>query len=327
MAISVSNDSRAYGAGVVQDTDGLGPALPPQPQSIGTPLTGFSPQDLYVGSSGGKPKVVLAQVSPPSGNNVKSSFKDPDYASGANYVLNSPMYSKASPAVQAKVQNDLSTLERSPSYAAASGKMKEMLPKIVGSMSLSGASNPGNKVMNNTVDQVLSGRVTLNLYDQAPNNNPNDPLNASGYTSDSQNIHVNINPQVKNPLFGTIAHETNHALNGDASVLGDSDRFLAEYRAHLASERASGGEPQSPQAQAALQSRVLKMVQSRYPEYPALYNSKSDPSFNAAVDGLNKDLAAGKPVDPEQLRQLYQTAYGSSASSYVSKQQNTDNSK
>jgi hypothetical protein len=239
-------------------------------------------------------------------------------------------------AQQAQVLADIAKLHETASYTDAKGADRQAMVEIVGDISAQAAANPSNTTLRNTLHQVLDGKVKLAMYQREPFDSHGRTAYNYGFQNDG-GIHLNIDPRVRahavanNQYVDTLAHETNHMLNGTTTA-GTVDRFLDEYRAAITGMETALGRKLTPAEEKAIVDNLVDGTNSDYSHLADLYNN--DAKFKAVVDGMyttlsgSTDAASGATtapatIDAEDARARLRSA--DEDNSYLKKAGNLDN--
>ena len=219
---------------------------------------------------------------------------------------------------QARVVADLDAFAATDSYKGdATTKLtdddrKFVLEKIRKTSVYSG-QNPTNDIVRNTLDNITSGNIRLKLYEKETTVAANGTASTEyGYNkSGTKDIYINkkANDTDYKEFIDTLAHETNHALNGTIKIKYVSDAFLSEYRAHIVGMKAAGKKVDKAALKDILQTLVLaEPVLNPTTKKPVdLYNEirqnyRINANFKAVIDQLVKDIDNGTIVDGAGLR-------------------------
>jgi hypothetical protein len=258
------------------------------------------------------------------------------FRDGVDTLVSSGRFTSLNGAQQAQVLGDLARLHETASYKDAKGADRQAMVEIVGDISAQAAANPSNTALRNTLHQVLDGKVKLAMYKREPFDSHGRTAYNYGFQNDG-GIHLNIDPQVRahavanNQYIDTLAHETNHMLNGTTTA-GTVDRFLDEYRAAITGMETARGRKLTPAEEKAIVDNLVDGTNSDYAHLADLYNK--DSRFKAVVDGMyttlngSTDAASGATtppatIDAEDARARLRSA--DKDNSYLNKAGNLDN--
>ena len=256
-------------------------------------------------------------------NALQNHPTDPQFLGQLRNLAGSTEFRGLNDAQRTSVISDVNRFARTSSYEGMSAADRGRALNIIGSLSMDSAAHPARPAARNTVEQLVSGRVPMALY--------NDSTSGDFGYADGGVMHFNIgNTNLttnRHELVATAAHEVNHVLNGNTSA-GTRERFLDEYRAWSMERQAADGE--NPASAAHMRGVIRNLATnapngSAYDHLRQLY--RDDAEFRRAIDTVNARLNQSPPVvtTPEQLRVMLRGLPGGADSDYLNNVGNDDN--
>lgn len=250
-------------------------------------------------------------------------------------TLENSKFQALAQADQSKVVSDLDRFANTESYKGKDGWLfgiggrsvsdedKRILLEKVGEVSIFSAENPGDKIIRNTLEHIVSDDIRLDLYSKDPEVRNGITYYEYGF-ADDDSIHLNKKTIGTDfdQFVETLAHEANHFIN-DRSVdskAGTPDRFLDEYRAFIAGYEGAGHNLSGADLQGVLDN-LAHSKDSAYPHLRKLYEDNE--AFRKVVDKAYEDAGKGVLIDADQMeRRLVAAGFDSE---YLQKTGNMDN--
>lgn len=257
-------------------------------------------------------------------NSLAKRPEDKIYRAALQEAVGRDDFKKLAQDKQAKVIEDLDKFADKPSYkgdavTSLSDDDKKFVLEKIRKTSIYSGQNPTNDIVRNTLDNVVNGNIALKLYEKDSTVNVNGTGSTEfGYNkSGTKDIYINkkANDTDYKEFIDTLAHETNHALNGNEKLKYVTDAFLSEYRAHIIGQKAAGKTVDKAALKAIVNNLALAepVIDSKTKKPKDLYSEirqtyKTDKNFKALVDQLVKDIDKGTLVDGSDLRTRLMTA-------------------
>lgn len=231
-------------------------------------------------------------------------------------------------AQQSQVITDLDKFANTESYKGSDGFLffgghhvsdddKKALLTRIGDVSIYSAAHPDRTIVRNSLDQLTSGRIKVELYEKKP-----DSTIEYGY-ADGNTIHLNkLTIGNTDKLVETLSHEVNHIVNG-SSEYNQPERFVDEYRAFITGFESLTGKELSAQKLKDILDNLGHSSDSAYPNLRKLYLEND--KFRKVIDEVYAGLDKNPPVktSAEELRQkLLDAGFDSD---YLRNPGNTDN--
>lgn len=244
--------------------------------------------------------------------------EDKIYREALQEAVGRDNFKKLAPESQARVIEDLDKFADTTSYKGdaatkLSDEDKRFILERIRKTSVYSGQNPTNDVVRNTLDNIVSGNIQLKLYEKENTVSGDGVVSTDfGYNkSGTKDIYINkkANDADYREFIDTLAHETNHALNGNTKIKYVTDALLSEYRAHIAGQQAAGGKVDKQALKALLNNLVLaepllddktEKPENLYSEIRHFYRINND--FKAFIDQLVMDIDKGIIVDGSDLR-------------------------